>query len=61
MPAPAMMRVVQIDPAPTPTFMASAPAWNSASTPSAVTTFPATTSTGATALMRLMASTTPAE
>ena len=43
MPAPLMTRVVQIDPAPTPTLTASAPAAASASTPSSVTTLPATT------------------
>ena len=43
MPAPLITRVVQIDPAPTPTLTASAPAAASASTPSSVTTLPATT------------------
>ena len=43
MPAPLITRVVQIDPAPTPTLMASAPASARASTPSSVTTLPATT------------------
>ena len=42
-PAPDTTRVVQIEPAPTPTFTASAPALTSASTPSSVTTLPATT------------------
>ena len=43
MPAPLITRVVQIEPAPTPTLTASAPAAASASTPSSVTTLPATT------------------
>ena len=42
-PAPATTRVVQIDPAPTPTLITSAPAAISASAPSAVTTLPPTT------------------
>ena len=45
MPAPLTTRVVQIEPAPTPTLIASAPAAASASTPSSVTTLPATTGT----------------
>ena len=62
MPAPAMMRVVQIDPAPTPTLIASAPAAISASVASAVTTFPAVTgSFGHCFLIRPMAWITPAE
>ena len=40
-PTPAMTRVVQIDPGPTPTFTQSAPALISASVPSPVATFPA--------------------
>ena len=56
MPAPLTTRVVQIDPAPTPTLMASAPASASASTPSSVTTLPATTgSVGHAALIRSIA------
>jgi len=43
MPAPEMMRVVQIEPAPTPTLIAEAPASMRARVPSAVTTLPATT------------------
>ena len=62
MPAPLMTRVVQIDPAPTPTLMASAPAAARASTPSSVTTLPATTGrSGQLALIRSMALITPAE
>lgn len=40
-PAPATTRVVQIEPAPTPTLITSAPASINASVPSAVTTLPA--------------------
>ena len=62
MPAPLITRVVQIDPAPTPTFTASAPASARVSTPSAVTTFPATTgSPGHPPRIRSIAFTTPAE
>ena len=62
MPAPLITRVVQIDPAPTPTLTASAPALASASTPSSVTTLPATTgSDGQPPLIRSMALITPAE
>ena len=61
-PAPLITRVVQIDPAPTPTLMASAPASASASTPSSVTTLPAITAARATPpLIRSMALITPAE
>ena len=42
-PTPAMMRVVQIDPGPTPTLTPSAPASTSALAASAVTTLPPTT------------------
>ena len=53
---------MQIDPAPTPTLTASAPALARASTPSSVTTFPATTgSDGQPPLIRSMALITPAE
>ena len=62
MPAPLTTRVVQIEPAPTPTFTASAPAVASASTPSSVTTLPATTGRfGHDDLIRSMALMTPAE
>ena len=62
MPAPLTTRVVQIEPAPTPTFTASAPAAWSASTPSSVTTLPATTARfGQFDLIRSIAFTTPAE
>ncbi len=44
MPAPETTRVVQIEPAPTPTLTASAPAAARVSTPSSVTTLPAVTS-----------------
>ena len=44
-PTPATMRVVQIEPGPMPTLMASAPASISALAPSAVATLPATTCT----------------
>src|SRR5688500_15809049 len=44
-PTPATTRVVQIDPGPTPTFTASAPAAISASVADAVATLPAITST----------------
>src|SRR6266511_6208602 len=61
-PAPLTTRVVQIEPAPTPTFTASAPAVHNASTPSGVTTLPATTgSVGQEDLIRSIALTTPAE
>ena len=40
-PTPATMRVVQIEPGPMPTLIASAPASISASAPSAVATLPA--------------------
>ena len=39
-PTPATMRVVQIDPGPTPTFTASAPALINACAPALVATFP---------------------
>src|SRR5213078_1660267 len=58
-PTPATMRVVQIDPGPIPTLMASAPASISALAPSAVAIFPATTCTLLdTRLMRFTASRT---
>ncbi len=61
-PAPEITRVVQIEPAPTPTLIASAPAPASAITPSSVTTLPAITGrSGHPALMRSIAFTTPAE
>ncbi len=41
-PTPATMRVVQIEPGPTPTFTAETPALISASVPSAVATLPPT-------------------
>ena len=44
-PTPATMRVVQIEPGPMPTLMASAPASISALAPSAVAILPATTCT----------------
>ena len=44
-PTPAMTRVVQIEPGPIPTLMASAPASISALAPSAVAILPATTCT----------------
>ena len=44
-PTPAMTRVVQIEPGPTPTLMASAPASTSAWAPARVATLPPTTST----------------
>lgn len=43
-PAPDITRVVQIEPAPTPTLITFAPASIRASVPSAVTTLPAITS-----------------
>ncbi len=62
MPAPLTTRVVQIEPAPTPTLIASAPASARASMPSSVTTLPATTgSEGQLALIRSIALITPAE
>ena len=62
MPAPLTTRVVQIEPAPTPTLIASAPASASASTPSSVTTLPATTGRlGHEPLIRSIALITPAE
>ncbi len=62
MPAPDTTRVVQIDPAPTPTLIASAPARASASTPSSVTTLPAVTGrSGHEPLIRSIALTTLAE
>ena len=51
-PMPATTRVVQIDPPPMPTFTASTPASMSASVASAVATFPATTSTSHSDLIR---------
>ena len=45
MPAPVTMRVVQIDPGPMPTLMASAPASISAIAPSYVATLPASNAT----------------
>ena len=44
-PTPATIRVVQIEPGPMPTLMASAPQSISALAPSLVATFPATTCT----------------
>ena len=62
MPAPLTTRVVQIDPAPTPTLTASAPASARVSTPSSVTTLPAMTgSSGHPPLIRSIALITPAE
>ncbi len=62
MPAPEMTRVVQMEPAPTPTLIASAPALISDSAPSAVTTLPAKTGRSFHALlMRCTASSTPLE
>ena len=58
-PTPATMRVVQIEPGPMPTLMASAPRSISALAPSAVATLPATTCTlFDSRLMRLTASST---
>ena len=58
-PTPATMRVVQIEPGPMPTLMASAPASISACAPSAVAILPATTCTALEArLMRVTASST---
>ena len=44
-PTPATIRVVQMEPGPMPTFIASAPASISALVPSAVATLPATSTT----------------
>jgi hypothetical protein len=58
-PTPATMRVVQIEPGPMPTLMASAPQSMSAFAPSAVATLPATTCTAFDSfLMRSTASST---
>ena len=58
-PTPATMRVVQIEPGPMPTLIASAPASISALAPSTVATLPATTCTALEArLMRVTASST---
>ncbi len=58
-PTPATMRVVQIEPGPMPTLMASAPQSISALAPSAVATLPATTCTAFDSfLMRVTASST---
>ena len=60
-PTPATMRVVQIEPGPMPTLMASAPASISALAPSLVATLPATTCTlFDSRLMRVTASSTSA-
>ncbi len=60
-PTPAMMRVVQIDPGPMPTFTQSAPASIHACVASAVATLPTTTgSFGYDALTARVASRTPA-
>mmetsp|Transcript_49098 Transcript_49098/g.147836 ORF Transcript_49098/g.147836 Transcript_49098/m.147836 type:complete len:202 (+) Transcript_49098:384-989(+) len=56
-PHPVTSRVIQIDPGPTPTLIASAPASTSALTPSSVATLPATISmSGMASLMVLVAS-----
>ena len=61
-PTPAMIRVVQIEPGPMPTLMASAPASISALAPSAVAMLPATTCTAFDSrLMRVTASSTRRE
>ena len=61
-PTPATMRVVQIEPGPMPTLIASAPASISALAPSAVATLPATTCTAFDSrLMRVTASSTARE
>ena len=61
-PMPATTRVVQIDPAPMPTFTASTPRSISASVASAVATLPATRSTsGNSRRMRATMSSTPCE
>ena len=58
-PTPATTRVVQIDPGPTPTFTASAPALMSACAPARVATFPPITCVvGENFLMRAIASNT---
>ncbi len=58
-PTPATMRVVQIEPGPMPTLMASAPQSISALAPSVVATLPATTCTAFDIrLMRVTASST---
>src|ERR1043166_2693828 len=62
MPTPATTRVVQIEPGPMPTLMASAPASMSALAPSPVATLPATTCTAFDRrLIRLTASSTRVE
>ena len=61
-PTPAIIRVVQIEPGPMPTLMASAPASISALAPSAVAMLPATTCTAfEVRLMRVTASSTRLE
>ena len=61
-PTPATMRVVQIDPGPIPTLIASAPASISACAPSLVAILPAMTCTALESrLMRLTASSTREE
>ena len=61
-PAPAITRVVQIEPAPTPIFTASTPAPCNVSTPLSSTTLPATTArSGQLAFTRSIAFTTPIE
>ena len=61
-PTPAMIRVVQIEPGPMPTLIASAPASINALAPSPVATLPATTCTEFDKrLMRVTASSTRLE
>ena len=60
-PTPATTRVVQIEPGPTPTFTASAPASIRAAVASPVATLPATISTDRRALICRTTSSTPAE
>ena len=60
-PTPATMRVVQIEPGPTPTFTASAPASISAAVASPVAMLPATTGIARFALTLRTVSTTPPE
>ena len=62
MPTPATIRVVQIEPGPIPTLMASAPASINACAPSPVATLPAITCTAFDRrLMRVTASSTERE
>ena len=60
-PTPEITRVVQIEPGPMPTLTASAPASIRSRAPSAVATFPATTSMSQRFLMFLTVSITLAE